>query len=507
MIFINNKMKKMINYRYLILETLISEGRLEDMIKKYSSQLPEVWIKELSSKDPSGNNKYLEWMIKEVIRLEKSLDNIEADVEKVVESTLCFHENVERLNQKSVTEALQIDGLTPEIEKILKSPKDINAYSVDIIETLCQYFEKVVTKSASRVKIYEDSRYLVVSPLTHKASCQYGAYSNWCVSTSNVSYYNKYTSDGILFFVIDKEGVNPGKPEANSYKFAIYSQFEDLENPYKWQFFDMEDNSINPTLILNLVPKTILGKIYEYASDKFKEIKKKYEINEKELKENSIVSYKYEHEGDNGYIIFIDFSNPKMVNYFSKKFNEEIKINKRVDRVPIIKIDTDPVLPSLMITYFPFEAMLVEIGRGRLKNTKIPKSLAKEYFLKDFLEDSDIERIKSSLQESDINKIFDMVANDFNSYNYTAGEEVVYADNLKVGDVIEFTAPRYPYNTLRAEVIRVSEKSVTLDNGNRIQKSSSKRFKLKNTGKSYKIVDDAETGIKTESRWIRKRII
>ena len=118
--------KDMETFKYSILENILKEGRLEDLITKYSSSLPEVWINELSDKDPSRNNKYLEWMVKEVIKMEGFLGDIEASVEKVVDATLCFHENVNRLNQKSITEALEIDGLTPETEKIIKSPKDIN---------------------------------------------------------------------------------------------------------------------------------------------------------------------------------------------------------------------------------------------------------------------------------------------------------------------------------------------------------------------------------------------
>lgn len=492
------------------LKTLISEGRLEDLITKYSSTLPEVWIKELSSKDPSGNNKYLEWMVKETIRLEASLDDIEADVEKVVEATLCFHENVNRLNQKSVTEALEIDGLTPEIEKILKSPKDINVYSVDTIEKLCEFFEKSVPKSSSRIKIYEDSRYLVVSPLTHKASCQYGAHSNWCVSTSNEDHFQRYSSEGILFFIIDKEGVNPKKPKANSYKFAIYSEFNKLNSPYEWQFFDMEDDPINPILILNLIPKSIIEKIYEYTLNKFKELQKKFKINKRELEKNSILTFEY-NEDDNikGYVVFIDYSNPKMVNYFSEKFGIKLEGGDSAQKVPFIKIETSRVVPKIYETYFTFSNVFNEIrkGLGSTSNGKIPKSLAKPYFLENFFDDPDIKLIESSLNDSDVNLIFDMAVDNFNSYNITGNETSVTASQLKVGDVIEYKLQRWPYTASKVKVIRVSEKSVFLSNAKRIPKNSPRTFKLIGSGIVYKIVDDTETGIKTESRWLRKGFI
>jgi len=50
------------NIKYNILEQIITEGRLEDMIKKYEGKVSENVIRQLSAGDPSGNNKYLDWM-------------------------------------------------------------------------------------------------------------------------------------------------------------------------------------------------------------------------------------------------------------------------------------------------------------------------------------------------------------------------------------------------------------------------------------------------------------
>ena len=48
----------------LILENVIlSEGRLEDVKKRYPNVDPKI-IDKFSEGDPSGNNKYLDWMVK-----------------------------------------------------------------------------------------------------------------------------------------------------------------------------------------------------------------------------------------------------------------------------------------------------------------------------------------------------------------------------------------------------------------------------------------------------------
>jgi hypothetical protein len=38
-------------------------------------------------------------------------------------------------------------------------------------------------KKDEKIDIYRDDRYIIVEPLTHRASCKYGAYTNWCTST------------------------------------------------------------------------------------------------------------------------------------------------------------------------------------------------------------------------------------------------------------------------------------------------------------------------------------
>ena len=45
---------------------LLIEGRKEDLIKKYGGEnnVNVQTIKWLSGEDPSGNNKYLDWMVK-----------------------------------------------------------------------------------------------------------------------------------------------------------------------------------------------------------------------------------------------------------------------------------------------------------------------------------------------------------------------------------------------------------------------------------------------------------
>src|SRR6185369_15604270 len=37
-------------------------------------------------------------------------------------------------------------------------------------------------KAAEKIDIYRDDSYIVVRPLSERASCKYGAYTKWCIS-------------------------------------------------------------------------------------------------------------------------------------------------------------------------------------------------------------------------------------------------------------------------------------------------------------------------------------
>jgi len=492
-------------FKYSILENILKEGRLEDLITKYSSSLPEVWINELSDKDPSRNNKYLEWMVKEVIKMEGFLGDIEASVEKVVDATLCFHENVNRLNQKSVTEALEIDGLTPEIEKIIKSPKDINVYSVEAVELLCQYFEKNVSKSASRIKIYEDDRYLVVSPLTHKASCQYGAHSNWCVSTSNVTYYDRYTSDGILVFVIDNKSTNPKKPEANSYKFAIYVNYEDYGNPYNWKFFDMEDTEVSPALIISFLPNTILEKIKKYVEEFTGTLIKQRMVNEDELQKNCQFFIKRNITQDNGniatkYVVFFDITNKSQIDYLDKKYNTNFAdkighenfyfliITQPENNVPTADMDTVSFSYAKNIANDDFLIHYTQLFNEFYTFQK--------YFIPN----------NFTLNDQELREFLDLYVKLFNSLNVTVPNHYIYVHDLKVGDEVVFRE-RYRRGGYgeRLRVTRVAEKSFQLSNGKRLPRNPQSYNRIERImDKKFKIIGGPLTN---ETKWVRKRIL
>lgn len=66
------------------------------------------------------------------------------------------------------------------------------------------FLEGKVSKS-DKVDIYRDDNYIVIRPLTHKASCKYGAYTSWCISVPGDEYiFNNNIQDCCVIFIIQR---------------------------------------------------------------------------------------------------------------------------------------------------------------------------------------------------------------------------------------------------------------------------------------------------------------
>lgn len=495
----------MTNIRYTLLEHILNEGRLEDTIKKYGQSVPEPVVRELSQNDPSGNNKYLDWMVRTLVQAPQQKADIIAKIK-------CYHENVNRLSDNHVKAIYgEEKWRNPSAEhkevldRIRKTPKDINAFPSHLwIEPMCTYFEEQKPKNASRVKLLEDDKWLVVVPLTHAASCSYGAHSNWCVSTSNSSYYSNYTQNGLLIFFIDKKGVNVRKREANSYKFAVNVNYDhpQMEN---WNWYSMEDQNIDARLMMNLVPKPLLDVAQKYVDEVLKELGKQSAIDEESLEKNSAIWFR---NGSNYYVF------PKYENWtpaslesateYLKKYNQNRSfeltrykeqglplfiLQVRTGRMPYInqqQATWNVALNNREPNNTVLLSKIIEASNGRWGGfnnyTSLMKPEQRIIFFREYMKM-------------------------FNEANITRNQQTRTSE-LAVGDTIIFRPHGRQWgNGENVTVTRVAEKSLQLSNGKRIARTNTS-YKDKVLGVT-KIVDDTanQQGVRTESRWIRKRII
>lgn len=208
------------------LDKLLLEGRVEDVKNKYPQKLWDS-IDNLSSIDPSGNNKYLEWMAKMYMptTIQWFRDNVDSrstswswTIDEVPTSPTSIYWNEHKFTRRmpsfdlSSSTALE---LKDNIEHFHKNPskyeiKDINQFKDlksfnDAVEIAKQKLSRKEQKETGVEKLYEDDNFILMLPKTHKASCRYGANTRWCVTMRDRSgYFERYFSQGPIFFLVDK---------------------------------------------------------------------------------------------------------------------------------------------------------------------------------------------------------------------------------------------------------------------------------------------------------------
>ena len=232
----------------IILEQILSEGRLEDaksfVIKdfqdllipqsyKEGKKMPE-WFQELIDKDPSGNQKYLMWALKEIRRTTGRFHPFSVAsmlVDNLVTGMTNFHELQNKLTKENIDKVIAWKAVTNPtefsisygapspyfkfrypvsyLEKIMKNPKDINSYGdhyllFEITNAIKQLPSKGDIKKEG-LKLMDNPYWLVIIPLTHRASCAYGSGTRWCTTARQDTQFNKYQSTtSSLFYFIPK---------------------------------------------------------------------------------------------------------------------------------------------------------------------------------------------------------------------------------------------------------------------------------------------------------------
>lgn len=137
-------------------------------------------------------------------------------------------------------------------------------------------------KNDERIKVFENERILVVEPLTHKASCKYGAYTQWCTAVvSNPDYFKRYSARGILLYIIIKSPYDDVKNK--EYKIALNiadhgcTWYDQADNEFSGNpmssLDEMEMEEFDPRIIRFLIPETVSNTIVKYGEEKYNELK------------------------------------------------------------------------------------------------------------------------------------------------------------------------------------------------------------------------------------------
>lgn len=202
------------------LKRILLEGRKDEFLSKYRSKFTGEELKNifLLSRDLSSNHKFLMFL------------------GDVLESG-----NIDYQETKDI------------IEKFIKYQKvlptnDIYLFkSLGAIQDEVNSHENKIRRNVKEIEgadqIYEDNRFVVVTPKTHKASCYYGSGTKWCTTSFNGdSHFDRYNQDGKLFYIIDKTA----KTSDRFYKVALLNKYDGEQT-----FYDAPDKVFTNQWILD----------------------------------------------------------------------------------------------------------------------------------------------------------------------------------------------------------------------------------------------------------------
>ena len=139
--------------------------------------------------------------------------------------------------------------------------------------------EKYKIGDEERIKLMETDDFLLVAPLTHTATCNYGARTKWCVTEKDPDMFERHYDMGSLGILIVK---NPKVMDTlGNEKFAFYvnrpTSTENQNNTERILVYDDKDNFIPSRSFLNFADnlgyypeiKQAMNIFMSYANEKF----------------------------------------------------------------------------------------------------------------------------------------------------------------------------------------------------------------------------------------------
>lgn len=256
-----------------LFEGLIREDKRTDFFEKYK-QLPLEWkpndgddvkkafFETLWDTDTTSNKKYIPWFFKIIENERTTLSPIGLDssLRRVSEFMSYIETNITNYVINEFKRRISDGDLkfySSEFEKIAKSPKDINSYpTISSIRVFYNHikevkFDKEQVKKAKEEsnKIFEDSNFLIVEPLTHDASCVYGRETKWCVASKDSSrYFDDYTQNrnSRFYYVISKKGKDT---RYSKFALRIPTDGDEIE------VWDQQDNRSSFDIMFEKLPE------------------------------------------------------------------------------------------------------------------------------------------------------------------------------------------------------------------------------------------------------------
>lgn len=161
------------------IRTMLFEGKVDDVKLKFPN-VPGTTVDELAEADPTGTQKYLLWMVKQ-IDMEPGLP-----IEEILDAIMQFHARSSALAIKDIQRYKRLADLRDALGSLGSSRAS----------------DESAARAAAK-KIFEDDGLVVVHPTNREASCVYGKGTKWCISaTRTQNYFDSYAQRGIKFYFI-----------------------------------------------------------------------------------------------------------------------------------------------------------------------------------------------------------------------------------------------------------------------------------------------------------------
>ena len=256
----------------MTLRKILAEGRVESIYSKYLDGsidgegfgAKNIYYNQIvpGSAEINPNHKYLEWITKNWSPTDvNETGHVEHNLKEILLAVSKFDNQSQRLEIKDLNQYKHIDQLFDALKKVGETAR------------------RTVNISGDVKKIYEDNRFVVVVPETHKASCYYGSGTKWCTASKDTdSHFSTYKGNGELYYIIDKTL----KTTSPYYKVALNKKIEG----HKEDFWDVRDAPItDKNNILPIVQNSkMIKEIRNHFAIKFQErIEQEIELQSRRL--------------------------------------------------------------------------------------------------------------------------------------------------------------------------------------------------------------------------------
>ena len=172
----------------------LAEDKKSFLLNKYPDQ--KELIDFLSQNDPSGLNKYLEYMLVQIVKRGRSKED-------VVHMVNFFHDNVKKLKNKDISAYKTIEDIEGALgeggekrtEIVSKRKQEIQEFKQDTYEVL------------------NNGKYFIVRPRTEESSRYFGKGTRWCTAASSQNMFDSYNKRGSALYIIRKEDLPTDDPD------------------------------------------------------------------------------------------------------------------------------------------------------------------------------------------------------------------------------------------------------------------------------------------------------